>query len=90
LPKSKVLFREVYKNESKGKIMIRKFLVWKTNKEAKNSNYPAYVFNYTDFSSARKDPLKQDLRISSSEKQIMELANQFISKNIKKDWQKTE
>ena len=65
-------------------------MVWKTNKEKEDPNFPAYVFNYTDFSSGRKDPLKQDLRISSSLEQITEIACQFIAKNIKKGWEKVQ
>ena len=46
--------------------------------------------NYTNYSPARKDPFKREVRISKSKKQIVELLNQFIEKNIKKGWSKVE
>ncbi|MCP4110221.1 MAG: hypothetical protein GY749_32650 [Desulfobacteraceae bacterium] len=87
LPESSMLFREVYKKTAKDKIMVQKFVVWKTNKETVNPKYPGYVMHYTNFSSNRKEPLQKDVRISSSETQIMELAQQFIGDNIKKGWE---
>lgn len=54
LGESVVIRREVYKKESKGKLMVRKFLYWKTNKEA-SPKYPAFVFCYTDYSSTEKN-----------------------------------
>lgn len=90
LPSSEILLREVYQKTEKDKIMVQKFMVWKTNKEAIDSRYPAYVFNYTNFSSKRKDPLQREIRISNSKDQIMELAKQFIADNVKKGWIKVE
>lgn len=88
LPKSEVLFREVYKKETKGKLMVQKFLVWKTNKEKEDSSYPAYVMHYTNFSSDRKEPLQREIRISNSEEQIFSIATEFIDENVKKGWVK--
>lgn len=85
LPKSTLLKRKVFKKESKGKVMLQKFVVWKTNKEA-DSRYPAYVFHYTDFSSGRKDPLKRDIRVSSTEAQITSIFDVFLAENVKKGW----
>ena len=56
--KSEILSREVYVKESKGMKMVRKFMLWKTNKEA-TGEYPTYVFHYTDFSATRKEMLKK-------------------------------
>ena len=86
LSKSEIIFREVYTKTSKGKTNVQKFLVWKTNKEDVDDRYPAYAMNYTNFSPTRGDPLKKDVRISSSKEQIMELLNMFKEKNIKKGW----
>ena len=86
LPKSEIIFREVYTKVSKGKTNIQKFIAWKTNKETIDDKYPAYVMNYTNFSPTRGEPLKKDVRISSSEEQIMELLNGFKEKNVKKGW----
>jgi ATP-dependent DNA ligase len=86
LPKSELMFREVYQKTLKDKLMVQKFLVWKTHKEKADPRYPAYVMHYTNFSPQRKEPLQRDIRISNSESQIMELTRQFIDENVKKGW----
>lgn len=86
LPKSEIIFREVYTKSAKGKTNIQKFIAWKTNKETIDDRYPAYVMNYTNFSPTRGEPLKRDVRISSSKEQILELLQTFKDKNIKKGW----
>ncbi len=83
-PASEVLIRTVYTKQLGAKFMVQKFLVWATHKEAQG--YPAYVFAYTNFSSDRKDPLQQEVRVSSSREQIMELCNAAFEANIKKGW----
>lgn len=83
-PASEVLVRTVYTKQLGAKFMVQKFLVWATHKEARG--YPAYVFAYTNFSSDRKDPLQQEVRVSSSREQIMELCNAAFEANIKKGW----
>lgn len=83
-PPSEVLIRTVYTKQLGAKLMVQKFMVWATHKEAQG--YPAYVFAYTNFSSDRKDPLQQDVRVSSSREQIMELCNAAFEANIKKGW----
>ena len=85
--KSTVLHREVYVKESKGNKMVRKFVVWKTNKE-NSGEYPAYVYHYTDFSPTRKDMLKKEVKVSSSKAQIESYLKTEISENIKKGWEK--
>ncbi len=87
LPKSGLLFREVYQKTAKEKVMVQKFVVWKTNKESESFRHPAYVMHYTNFSSKRKEPLQKDIRISDSESQIMVLKDQFIKSNVKKGWE---
>jgi hypothetical protein len=86
-PKSSVLCREVYKKETGGKLMVQKFLAWKTNKEA--FGYPACVFSYTNFSSERAEPLSCEARVSSSEEQILDIFKEYVEKNVKKGWVKT-
>ena len=88
LPKSEIIFREVYTKAVKGNTNVQKFLAWKTNKEKADDGYPVFVMNYTNFSPSRKDPLKKDVRISNSKKQILELLDGFMEKNIKKGWEK--
>lgn len=86
LPKSEILFRQVYHKGSGFKRMIQKYVVWKTNKEH-TGQFPAYVFHYTDFSMTRAESLRRDIRISNSREQIMQLCDEFISANVKKGWQ---
>lgn len=87
LPKSSLLRREVYTKELKGETMVRKFLMWKTNKENESNEFPAYVVHYTDFSPNRKIPLSRDIRVSSSETQIEFLWAEMKEANIKKGWE---
>ncbi|MDR3212960.1 MAG: hypothetical protein LBT71_03435 [Azoarcus sp.] len=81
---SELLRREVYKKETGGKLMVQKFLAWKTHKET--NGYPACVFSFTDFSSGRADPLKNEVRISENEAQILSIFEDYLAKNIKKGW----
>jgi hypothetical protein len=87
LKKSEILSREVYVKESKGMKMVRKFMVWKTNKEA-SGEYPAYVYHYTDFSAGRAEMLKKEIKVSDSKKQIEEIFAAEVLKNVKKGWEK--
>ena len=86
LPKSKIIFREVYTKISKSKTNVQKFVVWKSNKEDQDDRFSAYVLHYTNFSPTRKKPLKKEVRVSSSKEQILELKDGLIKKNIKKGW----
>jgi hypothetical protein len=89
LPKSQLLQRDVYKKTQGDKLMVQKFLVWKTNKDKISGvDYPAFVLSYTNYSSDRADSLQYEVRISDNKKQIMELYAGFIEKNIKKGWEK--
>ena len=85
LPKSEVLAKRIFTKGSGDKLMIQKYVIWKTNKEETGA-YPAYVFFYTDFSSGRKDMLKRDLRVSSDKEQAFALMEQAIAENVKKGW----
>jgi hypothetical protein len=87
LKKSEILSREVYVKESKGMKMVRKFMVWKTNKEA-TGEYPAYVYHYTDFSPGRGEMLKKEIKVSDSKKQIEEIFAAELIENVKKGWEK--
>lgn len=86
LDKSTLIARRVFKKVAKEKVMLHKFLVWKTNKEA-SGNYPAYVFYHTDYSSTRKELIKRDMAFSSSEEQIMAILEAEIADNVKKGWE---
>ncbi len=86
LPKSDLLRREVFTKDLKGQTMVRKFLLWKTNKES-DDEFPAFVVHYTDFSPNRKDPLAREVRVSSSAEQIEQLYAGLKLENIKAGWQ---
>ena len=89
LEASELLERHVYKKVSGEKVMLHKFLIWKTNKE-QSGRYPAYVFFHTDFSSGRKDMIKRDMAYSSDEQQIRDILAAEIADNIKKGWERLE
>ena len=83
---SKLLERHVYKKVSGEKVMLHKFLLWKTNKE-QSGRYPAYIIYHTDFSSGRKEMIKRDMLYSNDEQQIRELLAAEIADNVKKGWE---
>ena len=83
---SELLERHVYKKVSGEKVMLHKFLLWKTNKE-QSGRYPAYIIYHTDFSSGRKEMIKRDMLYSNDEQQIRELLAAEIADNIKKGWE---
>ena len=87
LKESKLLHREVYVKESKGIKKVRKFVVWKTNKEESNE-FPAFVYHYTDYSPGRKDPLKKEIKVSENLKQIEDVLKLELEDNVKKGWEK--
>ena len=86
LPKSELLQRQVFTKTLKGNLMVRKLLLWKTNKEGEGSRHPAYVAYYTDFSPNRATPLDRDIRVSNSREQIENLLNEMQVENIVKGW----
>ena len=90
LPKSEVLRREVVTKVLKGKTMVRKLMLWKTNKSEHDETFPAYVVHLTDFSPNRKDPMKREIRVSNSEEQIEGFYQQLKSKNFVKGWNPVE
>jgi ATP-dependent DNA ligase len=87
LPRSEVLQREVYTKVLKGQTMVRKLVLWKTNKEAEGK-FPAYVVALTDFSPNRKTPLEREIRISNSRDQIGQLWKGLAEEYIVKGWVK--
>jgi hypothetical protein len=86
LPASQLLRREVYTKQLKGQIMVRKLVMWQTNKERESDDQPGFVIHYTDFSPNRKNPLERDVRVSNSREQIDVLWTDLIDENVKKGW----
>lgn len=85
-PKSEVLERKVYTKVQKEATMVRKIVLWKTNKETESEDFPAYVVYGTDFSPNRKVPLNRDIRVSNSKEQIEELMAGLEKKYFLKGW----
>jgi hypothetical protein len=91
LPKSEVLRREVYTKQLKGQTMVRKLVMWRTNKAEQSQepglkDFPAYVIAFTDYSPHRKTPLERDIRVSNSREQIDELWERLVKEYIVKGW----
>jgi ATP-dependent DNA ligase len=86
-PPSKVLERKVYTKMMRGNKMVRKLMLWKTNKEH-TDEFPGYVVYLTDFSPNRENPLERDLRIANSEKSARKLFEQMADKNFVGGWEK--
>jgi hypothetical protein len=85
-PRSTVLKREVRTKEMKGAVMVRKLVMWQTNKETDGDDYPAYVIHYTDYSPNRKTPLEREIRVSSSPDQIKDLWEELAAEGFTKGW----
>jgi len=86
IPASDLLRREVYVKESGGKLMVLKFMAWRTNKAG--PAYPAYVFHLTNYSSDRKDPLQREVAISDDEAQILAIFEASVEENVKRGWER--
>jgi hypothetical protein len=87
LKPSELLERQVYKKIMRGAPMVRKLLLWKTNKE-ETGDYPGYVVYATDFSPNRQDPLQRDVKIASSEAIARELFAFMAERYFVGGWEK--
>lgn len=85
LPKSTLLLRDVYRKTVGEKVMVQKFMVWKTNKE-QSGDYPAYVLYVANFSTGRAEPLQRDVDVSDSADQIRAMLDAKLAKTIKSGW----
>jgi ATP-dependent DNA ligase len=83
---SQILRREVYTKQLKGQTMVRKLVMWQTNKDREAEDFPAFVIHFTDFSPNRKTPLEREVRVSNSREQIDDLWNELLAENISKGW----
>lgn len=84
---SKLLKREVYTKSMKGNTMVRKLLMWKTNKED-DGQFPAYVVYLTDFSPNRENALERDIKIAHTEKKAKEQFAELAKKKFVGGWEK--
>ena len=87
-PESEIQRREVYVKETRGQKAVRKLLVWKTNKEDVDSDFPAWVVHWTDYSPNRKEPLQREVRLAPDEEIASEIAETMIAKGVKKGWER--
>lgn len=90
MPKSEVLRREAVTKTLKGATMVRKLVMWKTNKDGISEDYPAYVVHLTDFSPNRKDPMNREIRVSNSREQIDALWDGLKEKFFVGGWKTPE
>lgn len=90
LPSSEIVRREVYSKTIKEITSVRKLVILKTNKEEVDSDFPAYVVHWTDFSPDRKEPLKREVRLASVKETATTIAEEMLEKNIKKGWEKVQ
>jgi len=86
LPKSELLRRRVATKTIKDALMVRKIMLWKTNKEKESLEFPAYVVHATDFSPNRKTPLQREIRVSNSHEQITALFEALAAEYFVKGW----
>jgi len=86
LPASTVLERAVATKVLKGATLVRKLLLWKTNKETLSPDHPAYVLHITDYSPNREAPLNHEIRVSSSEEQIRQFLQEWRAKLFVGGW----
>jgi hypothetical protein len=84
LTPSQVLRREVCTKVLKGQTMVRKLVMWQTNKESED--FPAFVIHLTDFSPGRKTPLEREIRVSNSRQQIDDLWQELAAETFTKGW----
>ena len=86
-PKSELLTRTVFKKEHRGATMVRKIVVWKTNKAEVDDAFPHFVVHFTDYSPNRKDPLKRKIRFAATLNAAKDMAADIMDKEIKSGWQ---
>lgn len=84
---STLIERQVYTKEMKGNVMVRKLLLWKTNKEDR-PEFPAYVVYLTDFSPNRQEPLQRDIRIAQTEPAARKHFDRMAKENFIGGWDK--
>ncbi|MEE9303238.1 MAG: hypothetical protein V3U84_05580, partial [Thiotrichaceae bacterium] len=70
----------------KGATMVRKLIIWKTNKEEASTDFPSYVLHLTNYSPNRKSPLEHEIRVSSSKQQIEALYADWQKKYFVGGW----
>lgn len=88
-PESEILERTVYTKVMKGNLMVRKLLLWKTNKTDR-ADFPGFVVYLTDFSPNRQNPLERDIKISNSERKAKQMFDDLARKIFITGWEKVK
>ena len=88
LPSSEILRREVYTKTMKGQLMVRKLVMWKTNKQDVSESHPAYVLHLTDYSPNRKTPLEREIRVSNDKEQLDAFWEELAKSKLGRGWAK--
>ncbi len=88
LQASEVVRREVYVKTLRGAKMVRKLLLWKTNKERETAEFPAYVLYLTDFSPNRQTPLEREIRVASTLDAAEQIWTELKEKYVVGGWVK--
>lgn len=87
LPHSEIIRREVYTKRVRDYgVAVRKVVVWKTNKNQIDPRHPAYAVMFTDYSPARQEPIRTELRVAASIGRIMAIAENWLAENIRRGW----
>lgn len=84
---SKLLERVVFTKQMRGNTMVRKLLLWKTNKDDR-PEFPAYVVYLTDFSPNRQNPLEREIRVAQTESQARKHYKKLSEENFIGGWEK--
>ncbi|HOC93958.1 MAG TPA: AAA family ATPase [bacterium] len=87
MPAPLIVRREVYSKTTGDRRLIRKLVVWKTNRETADPLWPQYIAFFTDFAPGRKEPLKTELRVASSLETIQPHVDEWLAANIKCGWE---
>jgi hypothetical protein len=87
---SKIVERLVYRKVMKGKKMVRKLILWETNKGGDTGEYPGFVVYLTDFSPNRQNPLERDIKVSNKLKTAKKMFDEIAEKKFVGGWEKVE
>lgn len=86
LPVSTIMERSVATKTLKGATMVRKLMMWKTNKQEASRDFPGFVLHLTDYSPNRKAPLNHEICVSDSETRIRELLAAWKKQYYVRGW----
>ncbi len=86
LPAAEVIRRQVWTKTTGERTDIRKLVVWRTNKDTTDPQYPAFVVHWTDYNPQRKSPLNREVRPAPDLNTAQGYADELIAANVKRGW----